>query len=182
MQGIYKIITGFCLHLVKKKYLRLVTVKSSFVRVIVSCQIAESAALEASQADSAVSDGAVESADTSGFEEESFNCVAPLDDEMQDASLEPAIAEPAAKDTSDVENASTGNNSLSVSLFVHTDDLQDDLDEDLRAVENGMEGGSEGKEIEESPEKGLLTHNHRSLDFIVLKETFEVHVYSTACE
>lgn len=95
----------------------------------------------------------MESTDTSGFDEDSFNYVAPLDDEMQDASLEPTVVEPAAKDTSDVDNASTGNNSLSVSLFVHTDDLQDDLDEDLRAVENGMDGGNEEKESEESPEK-----------------------------
>merc|ERR1711973_171762 len=112
---------------------------------------------EVSQEDVAMTDSVAEAVDTGGCDEDSLNIATPVDNDMQDASLEQAETEHPAKDTLEADSASTGNNSLSVSLFVHTDDVQDDLDDDLKAVENGMDEGSEEKQSEETPEAGKVT-------------------------
>ena len=85
-----------------------------------------------------------------------MNVTAPVDVEMKDTSLEQAETEKTAKDALHGDSASTGNSSLSVSLFVHTDDVQDDLDDDLKAVENGVDVDREGTASEEISDKGLL--------------------------
>ena len=75
-------------------------------------------------------------------------------------------------DTSELD--ASKENSLSVSLFVHTDDIQDDLDDDLKEAAAAAAAEAAAKNQEKEEEKSVQGDGQKTLMFRIFKTLCQV--------